>query len=112
MAALQSNPEILTSALLRLARSRTDGKAWLIAIQADALTASLGGDVFGSSVSKTDSSTAWMRELPANIIAQIAEVCIQRLEAAEAAEEEGITGALPPGNIRQADFSKHPAILG
>ena len=112
MSAITANPDLLISALLREARKQPDPAAWLGDIQSDALTATLGGDLMQTSLGKGSAASAWIREIPANILAQLCESAIQRLEAEAAAVAAGITGDLPPGNVRFADFSSQPCTLG
>lgn len=120
MAALDTNPELIFSAFLRLARKQADPTAWLEALQAAALTNSSSTvsvvlekmqDSYAGSVSHAATATTWLRELSCIVIAQLCEAALQKLEAEDAAEEAG-TLTVEHGAVRYPDFSKHPSILG
>ena len=112
MAAFSSDPNILIAAFLRFARTQPDAIAWAAAIQSAALTASVAGDLHVASLGNEGGSTAWMRELPANQLAQLCEIVLQRLESEAANTAAGLTGDAPPGNVRSADFSCNLSTLG
>jgi hypothetical protein len=122
VAALDSNPELLLAAFLRMVRrlftSSTDQIAWLGALQQQALIGSDTGvaavltnlqDYTSTGVSADNSSTQWLRELTAVVIAQICEAALQRIEADVAA---GGVGKAPSGNVRGVDFGSGPCVMG
>lgn len=122
MSALQVNPQLLLQAFAETAADLFPDlqprKAWLKRLRNAALTgldtevtkviANLQ-DWSTSGVSNESSSTQWLRELSALSIAELAQATLNALSADEAA---GGTGNAAPGDVRFADFSTSPCILG
>lgn len=104
--------QTLIQAWLRRARTQTDPAAWLDQIHEAALTAVTQGDQFVTSTRFDGLDSTLIRGVEATELLQIAELCLQHLEAEEAADlAEGET--LPaPGSVRFADFSDTPARWG
>jgi hypothetical protein len=116
VAAFQSDPSLLTASFVRYSRTQgaalADHIAWLTTTQQAALAAVFGGDLHVANLANEGSSTAWLREIPANQLAQLCEVAMQQLEAEAASIAAGLTGAPPVGNLHFADFSGRPCTLG
>jgi hypothetical protein len=104
-----TNPELLIQGFLRQARQHADAQAWLNQRHAEALAAVAAGDEFVTQSSYQGQSSAALRGVPATLLLQIYETCLQRLEAEEAAAA-GVYES--PSSTRYADFSKHPCTLG
>ncbi|MBL9115525.1 MAG: hypothetical protein JNJ83_11015 [Verrucomicrobiaceae bacterium] len=122
MAAIDTNPDLLLRAFVETARdlfpSPADPKPWLKQLRNAALTGSTTviGDVLSnlqdwgaSAVANAGSSTQWMRELSAVVVAQLAQAA---LDIIVADEDAGGVGLAAPGNVRFADFSTQPCVLG
>lgn len=122
MAALDSNPELLIAAFIRMVRKLFGTVAaqteWLEALQQQALIGSATGvadvlanlqDFSAATVASEGSSTQWLREIPAHLIAQLCESALQRIAADEAAGGDGLA---PSGNVRGIDFSRTPCVMG
>jgi hypothetical protein len=122
VAALDTNPDLLLAAFLRMVRrlftSPAEQIVWLAALQQQALIGSDTGvaavltnlqDYTSSSVSADNSSTQWLRELTAISIAQICEAALQRIEADI---EAGGVGKAPSGDVRGVDFGSGPCVMG
>lgn len=121
MSALQANPNLLVSSLLRYAADPAQqqgndlGKAWLITTQNITRVAWMAGDEYATSVALEGSSTAWLREIPAHILDQLCEAALQVVEqrlAAIAAGASNLPTAFPAGHVSYADFSCQLSILG
>lgn len=108
---LLANPDLLIKAFVRDAKDEADPIAWVRAIQKTAMTAVRSGDEHASAVSHAGSSTAWVREVPATVLASMCETVLTQLEAEAAAEEAGLDGVAANG-VRYADFSREPCTLG
>lgn len=109
MAALPTNLELLVSGFLRQAKAKPDGVAWLTQLHSEAFAAVTSGSVFITGTSSAEGGHTAVQEMPAQVLLQIYEVCLQRLEAEDKAAQ-GIFAA--PGTVRHADFSFHPCTLG
>ena len=115
MPALQANPELLIASFLREAkddRTVDEAIAWTRALQRNYFTAWQPGDDYASSIASDGSSTAWLREIPANIGAQLCERVLQALEKEKAVADAGLTGNPSEGVYRGFDFSKDSSTLG
>jgi hypothetical protein len=108
---LTADPQLLIDAFIRDAKDEDDPIAWTRAIQKTAMTAVRGGDEYATAVNHAGSSTSWLREVPATVLASICELVLKHLEAEAAAEEADLPG-LPGGRIRYADFSSEPSTMG
>jgi hypothetical protein len=102
--------QILIQAWLRRARRESDPAAWLDQIHEAALLAVTNGDTFVTATRFDGLDSTLVRGVEATELLQIAEMCLQHLEA-EAELEEGDVMP-PPGAARYADFSTVPARLG
>ncbi|HRK15058.1 MAG TPA: hypothetical protein PK490_12250 [Prosthecobacter sp.] len=104
-----TNPELLIQGFLRQARLQVAPVAWLNERHAEALSAVAAGDEFVTSTTYQGQASAALRGVPATMLLQIYEACLQRLEAEESAAS-GIYES--PGSVRHADFSGFPSTLG
>lgn len=102
MAAYVGNPDLLIRALNRFAGSKPDPVAYLNGLLNDALTAMTGnGDEYATRLHNDGAGSEWMRDIPPNVMAQLAESALQRREAGNAAN-----------GLRTPDFSQHLTTLG
>lgn len=93
------NSELIITALLRQARSKSDAMAWLMELHTAATEAVLRGDEYVTNTSDEGGSMAALRDMPATTLLQILEITLQRYEAETAA---GTTQSIPGGT----DFSQ------
>jgi hypothetical protein len=103
-AAYTANPELIIASLIREGRDTPDPMGYLRGIQRTALAASIKGDEYATSLNTEGGGSTWMREIPANILAQFCESAMQRLEATSSGG--------PAGGLRGGDFSSYPSTLG
>lgn len=111
MPALTPNPDLLLKGFIRDAKDEDDPIAWVRAIQKTAMTAWRAGDEYASAIGHAGSSTAWLRDVPAGVLASMCEAVLEVLEAEAAAEDAGLPGTAAPG-IRYAAGHSEPAIMG
>lgn len=102
--------QTLVQAWLRRARREPDPEAWLDAIHEAALLAVTTGDQFVTSTRLDGVDSTLVRGIEASELLQIAELCLQQLDAEAAAAEGDETP--PPGAVRYADFGSVPARFG
>lgn len=102
--------QTLVQAWLRRARKESDPAAWLDQIHESALLAVTNGDQFVTQTRFDGLDSTLIRSVEAAELLQIAEICLQHLEA-ESALAEGETMP-PPGAVRYADFGDTLARLG
>lgn len=121
MPAIRSNPALLLSAFLRIARRQAEPIPWVEALQQAALigdSPAIGSIVkvmqgaFASQLGESGTSSMFIRELPPHQLAELCEAALQQLEAEAAAEEAGEDGAGSASKVRGFDFSDSPCNLG
>lgn len=104
--------QTLVQAWLRRARKEPDPAAWLDAIHEAALGAVTNGDQFVTSARFEGVESTLVRSVEASELLQIAELCLQQIEA-ETAADLGEGETMPPlGAVRYADFGSSPARFG
>lgn len=91
------------SAWLRKARRQEDPVAWLDALNDKASDAVAAGDEYITMTTDEAGSTSASREVNARFVQHVTELCLQRLEAEEAAG--GAENLPPAGAVRYGDFS-------
>lgn len=109
MADVSTNPELLISGFLRRAKAQPDPLAWLNERHSAAFDAVAAGAAFISGTNSPEGGHTAEENVPAQILMQIYEICLQTLEA-EAEASQGIFRQT--GSVRYADFSAHPCTLG
>ena len=108
----QVDIQTMTQAWLRRARREPDPAAWLDEIHEAALAAVTAGDQFVTSTSFDGVTSTLIRGVEATTLLQIAEMCLQHLEAETAADLADGESMPAPGAARYADFSDTPARFG
>lgn len=104
--------QTLVQAWLRRARKEPDPAAWLDEIHEAALLAVTGGDQFVTQTAFDGVASTLIRGVEASELLQIAEMCLQHLEAETAADLEEGEEMPPPGAVRYADFGATPTRFG
>lgn len=109
MADVSTDPQLLISGFLRRAKAQPDPVSWLNDRHSAAFEAVAAGAVFITGTSSQEGGHTAEEKVPAQLLMQIYEVCLQTLEA-EADAAAGVFRG--PGSVRYADFSSHPCTLG
>ena len=101
--------QILLRGFLRIARNQEDPVTWLETLQAAAVTAITGGDIFVTATGFEGENSTLERKFLASDLLQLTELALLQLEAEESAGDDALPAT---GSVKYPDYSYVPAKLG